>query len=119
MIKPTITGKMPTLEVQGADKLWSLKSRLEVSLEHITDVYLDSEVAKTWYHGLKAPGTSIPHVITAGTFYRDGARTFWDIHHPEKAVVISFSDDDYNQLVIEVDDPEGFVSQLQDALVRR
>jgi len=29
----------------------------------------------------------VPGVITAGTFYQDGKRVFWDVHHPEKAIV--------------------------------
>jgi hypothetical protein len=116
MIQPTITNDTLMLEVLGTDKLWALKSRLTIPLKHISDARVDTEIAKAWYHGLKAPGTSIPHVITAGTFYRDGARTFWDIHHPDKAVVISLTDDAYNELVIEVEAPDLFVRQLLNAL---
>ena len=66
----------------------------------------------------KLPGTNIPHVITAGTFYKDGKRVFWDIHHPEKAVIISLQDEVYNELVIEVENPEGFVYDLRQAIGR-
>ncbi len=113
MVKPTITTNILSLNMEGADKIWSLKSHLEISLQHITGVRVDSEIVKKWYHGLKSPGTSIPHVITAGTFYQDRKRVFWDIHHPEQAVIISLKDEIYNELVVEVKNPEIFVSQLQ------
>jgi hypothetical protein len=116
MIKPTITGDALILEVLGSDKLWSFKSCLTIPLKHILDARVDTEIANTWCHGLKAPGTSIPHVITAGTFYRDGARMFWDIHHPDRAVIISLSHDAYSELVIEVNAPDDFVSQLLSVL---
>jgi hypothetical protein len=34
------------------------------------------------------PGTNIPGVLTAGTFYQDGKRVFWDVHNPDNTVVI-------------------------------
>lgn len=116
MVNPTIYADKLALEIIGADKIWALKSRLEVSLSHITEVRSDHALVNKWFHGLKAPGTSIPHVITAGTFYSDGKRVFWDIHHPEQAVVILLKDETYNELVIEVENPEIFIHQLRQAI---
>jgi len=108
-------GKL-TLHVRGADRLWSFKSSLEIPLVHIAGVRADSEAARGWYHGIKMPGTNLPGVITAGTFYQDGKRVFWDVHHPEKTIVIALNDERYSQLVVEVDDPEGAVKLILSAL---
>jgi len=108
-------GKL-TLHVRGADKLWAFKSSLEIPLVHIAGVRADPEVARGWYHGIRIPGTNLPGVITAGTFYQDGKRVFWDVHHPEKTIVIDLHDERYNQLVVEVDDPEAAVKLLQNVL---
>jgi hypothetical protein len=104
------------LQVQGADKLWALKSSLEMPLVHIAGVRADPEVARGWYHGIRMPGTNVPGVITAGTFYQDGKRVFWDVHHPEKTIVIDLHDERYNQLVVEVADPEAAVKLIQTSL---
>jgi hypothetical protein len=116
MIKPEIKDNILHLYVEGADKIWALKSQLSIPLEHITGIRLDEEVVNKWWHGLKMPGTNIPHVITAGTFYQDGKRVFWDIHHPKQAVVISLADEKYNELAIEVENPEMFVQEIQEAI---
>jgi len=108
-------GKL-TLHVRGADRLWAFKSTLEIPLVHIAGVRADAEIARGWYHGIKAPGTNVPGVITAGTFYQDGKRVFWDVHHPEKTIVISLHDERYSQLVVEVDDPDGAIKLIQSAL---
>ena len=105
-----------TLHVRGADKLWALKSVLEIPLVHITGVRADPEAARGWWHGIRMPGTNVPGVITAGTFYQDGKRVFWDVHHPEKTIVIDLHDERYNELVVEVDDPESAVKLIQNAL---
>jgi hypothetical protein len=76
------------LQVRGADKLWALKSSLEIPLQHITGIRADPSVARGWWHGIKLPGTSIPGVLTAGTFISTGKRVFWDVHNPENTVVI-------------------------------
>jgi hypothetical protein len=62
------------------------------------------------------PGTNVPGVITAGTFYHDGKRVFWNVHNPEKTIVIDLHDERYNKLVVEVDDPETAVRLIQTAL---
>src|SRR5215469_1674548 len=108
-------GKL-TLRVQGADKLWAFKNTLEIPLVHIAGVRADPEIARGWWHGVRMPGTNIPGVITAGTFYQDGKRIFWDVHHPESTIVIDLHDEQYNQLVIEVADPQVAVDLIQSAL---
>jgi len=108
-------GKL-TLHIRGADKLWTFRSSLEIPLVHIAGVRADPEAARGWYHGIRMPGTNVPGVITAGTFYQDGKRVFWDVHEPEKTIVIDLHDERFNQLVVEVDDPEAAVRLIQKAL---
>jgi hypothetical protein len=38
------------------------------------------------------------------------------VHHPEKTVVIDLHDQRFNELVVEVDDPEAAVKLIQNAL---
>lgn len=108
-------GKL-TLHVRGSDKLWAFKSSLEIPLVHIASVRADPEIARGWWHGIRMPGTSVPGVITAGTFYQDGKRVFWDVHHPEKTIVIDLRDERFTQLVVEVADIEAAVRLIQNAL---
>lgn len=110
-------GKL-TLHIRGADKLWAFKSSLEIPLVHIAGVRADPEVARGWYHGIRMPGTSIPGVLTAGTFYQDGKRVFWDVHNPENTVVIELKDERYNELIVEVADPQAVVELVKTTLPR-
>jgi len=108
-------GKL-TLNIRGADKLWAFKSSLEIPLVHIAGVRADPETARGWYHGIRMPGTNVPGVITAGTFYQDGRRVFWDVHDPEKTVAIDLHDERYSQLIVEVADPDAAIKLIQSAL---
>jgi len=108
-------GKL-TMHVQGADKLWAFKSSLEIPLVHIAGIRADPEIAHGWWHGVRLPGTNVPGVITAGTFYQDGKRVFWDVHNPANTVVITLRDERYEELVVEVANPQAAVKMIQDAL---
>jgi hypothetical protein len=116
MVDLSISGDRLVLDVRGADKLWALKSSLEISLAHVTEIRADPAIAQGWWHGLRMPGTSLPGVITAGTFYQDGKRIFWDVHRPENTVVIELKDERYNELIVEVADPEAAVELVRAAL---
>lgn len=115
MVELSIDEGKLKLSVMGADKLWSLKSHLEIPLVHIAGVRADTEVARSWWHGLRMPGTNLPGVITAGTFYQDGKRVFWDVHHPENTIVIGLHDEKYNELIVEVADPQAAINLIQSA----
>ena len=116
MVDVRVFGDKLVLNVEGADKLWALKSSLEIPLQHVISVKADPEAAKGWYHGLRLPGTNIPGVLTAGTFYHDGQRVFWDVHHPEKTIVVELRDERYNQLIVEVADPAAAVNLISGRL---
>ena len=117
MVEIAVVEDRLRLDVQGADKLWALKSSLEVPLRHITAVRVDTEIARGWCHGMRMPGTFVPGVITAGTFYQAGKRVFWDVHHPENTIVIELHDERYDELIVEVANPQMAVQTIAAAMI--
>ena len=119
MVRISINGDRVLLEVQGWDKLWALKSQLEFPLDHITEVRVDPEPARGWWHGLRFPGTNIPGVLTAGSFYQHDGAVFYDVHDPEHTIVLELNHEHYQRLVVEVEDPQGAVTLLEKAMAGR
>ncbi|CAN5278524.1 hypothetical protein BH09GEM1_BH09GEM1_45890 [soil metagenome] len=118
MVDISIENGRVHFDVQGWDKLWALHSRLEIPVEHIHTVRIDPEPAKGWWHGLRLPGTQIPGLLTAGTFYQDGDWVFYDVHNPENTIVLELDHEHYKRLVIEVADPAASVARLSAAGVK-
>jgi hypothetical protein len=116
MIEITIDGNNLIFEVEGWDKVWSLRSKLTIPLVHIKGAYLDPEPAMGWFDGLKISGTALPNIFRAGTFYQHGEWVFWDVHQPEKTIVIELEHETYKKLIIEVADPAGEVQKIRTAL---
>ena len=102
-----------SIHVRGMDRLWALRSHLEIPLSHVSGAEAAQEAARGWWQGIRSGGTHVPGVITAGTFHQEGERVFWDVHDPEKAIVIQLRDKRYARLVIEVEDPPATVAAIQ------
>lgn len=113
----TIEDQVLAVEMKGADKLWTLRSHIDVPLEHITRVRRDPGATRGFWNGLRGPGTELPGVIkAAGTFYHDGRRIFFDVHDADNTVIIDLRDEHFDELVVEVDDPDQVLAAVESAL---
>ena len=119
MTQISVSDNKLVVEMQGWDKLWALKSRLEIPIEHIKAVRADPDIAKSPGKGIRTLGTYLPGVITAGSFRQEGDRVFWNVHRPENVIVIELHDEHYAKLVIEVPEPSVAVATINNALSAR
>jgi hypothetical protein len=103
------------VHVQGIDRLFALRSQLEVPLSHVEGAEANPQEARRRWHGILARGMWVPGPITAGTFYQEGEWVFWDVHDPQKTVLIRLRDERYARLVIEVEDPKAAVARVNEA----
>ncbi len=113
MVKVTVEGDRAVFEVEGLDKLWSLRSRLEIPLAHITAIEHDPDQVGRWWHGVKLMGSDLPGLFAAGTFFYHGELVFWDVHDPGKTIIVSLNHERYKKLILEVADPADAVARLR------
>jgi len=105
------------VHVKGMDRIFALTSRLEIPLSHVLGAQVDPELGHPeWWKSLRFTATQIPWVVSAGTFYQEGERVFWDVRDPERVVVIQLRDERYARLVIGVEDPPATVRAIQEAV---
>jgi hypothetical protein len=116
MVNVTVQGERAVFNIEGIDKLWTLRSRLEIPLAHITEVEANADQIGRWWHGLKILGTDVPGLLGAGTFYYHGEIVFWDVHNPSSAIIVSLDHERYKKLIVEVEDPAATVDRLQRAI---
>jgi hypothetical protein len=115
VVSVTVESDKAVFEIEGWDKLWSLRSRLEIPLAHITGVEANVNQVNQWWHGLKVLGADLPGLFAAGTFYYHGELVFWDIRHPANTIIVSLNHERYRKLIIEVADPGATVARLREA----
>ena len=116
MVHISIENSRAVFEVQGLHKLWAFRSRLLVPLAHIADVRAaDPTLLRPLWKGIRLPGTYVPGVLVAGTYYKDGERVFWDVRNNERAIVVELTDEPYRRLIVEVASPAAEVARFQAA----
>lgn len=104
------------ITMQGARKVLTLKSELSVPLSSIVEVTAcpsaerHLEIFKGWRIGTEVL------FYSGGTFYRDGNKAFYDVRKKEDAVIITLKDEDFDTLVIGVEDPNATVEYIENAL---
>jgi hypothetical protein len=116
MVTIITAGDRIRFEVEGIDKMWALRSSLEFPVSHIRGVSVDPDAASGWWHGIKLWGSNIPGVLTAGTFYQNGRVVFYDVHDPQRTIVIELDHEHYDRMVVEVADPDAESSKIQKAI---
>jgi len=116
MVDVSIEGNRAVFNVEGMHKLWSLRSRLEIPLEHVKDVEVNHEQVGRWWHGIKLLGTNVPGIFGAGMFLYHGEVVFWDVRDPANAIIVSLEHETYKKLILEVADPAGTMKMLKTAV---
>lgn len=96
--------------VQGMHKVWALKSQLIIPATDIVHVHRDVKSVSGW-KGFRL-GTSIPFVLTAGTFIKSGEKNFWDVADINNCIVVELQDKSYNHIIIEVENPKEAIKLL-------
>jgi hypothetical protein len=113
MVDIQITGDRVTLAVKGAHQLWAFKRRIEFPRAAIRAVHrLPDDALRGWWKGIRAPGTQLPGVFIAGTFYTGGERHFWDVRDASHAIEIDLDGQRYQRLFVEVADPDAALREL-------
>ncbi len=110
MNKLTISKNVVRIEIIGWDKIWSFKGSLAIPKNSISKVYRhDGKLVPPWF---RCPGTALPRIIVAGTYYGQGRKEFWNIHFGKGALVFDLKDAEYTRIVVDVDDSDKILAEL-------
>jgi len=115
MVEMTIRENRAVFDIRGTHKMWAFRKRLEIPLTNIIRIHRAQERTQEFWEGWHVIGTHIPGVITAGTFHHNGKTIFWDATHGGNTIVVELVNEHYDELVIDVDDPDYIVRCLQPA----
>lgn len=111
----TVTPEHLVVEPLGMDKLWSFTRRLQFPLDHVRGATFDPGM-RDEPKGWRGPGLGLPGKLS-GTFHAGGRKQFWNISGYERAIVITLdATEEFDRLVVTVDDPHEVVDSVNRAL---
>jgi hypothetical protein len=106
--------------IQGLDQVLAFKSELSIPLAHVKGAAESPpDVRRRWRNPLRIRllGSDMPYVVMAGSFvFLDGEHAFWDVHDPDRTVVIELDHERFAKLVLEVEDPQATAAAVNAAV---
>ncbi|WP_437678117.1 hypothetical protein [Sorangium sp. So ce131] len=108
-----IEGDRLALTLQGVERILALKlAPIVVPREHV--VRAEAALPPATWKQLRWPGTSVPGLIKAGTYYTDRGKEFWYTGRvrSDNRLTIELEGEPYRRLVVTVDDAVGWAERI-------
>ncbi|HBE19883.1 MAG TPA: hypothetical protein DEG17_22915 [Cyanobacteria bacterium UBA11149] len=103
------------IELEWYEQLWafSLAKTLDIPLAHIETVTTD-EPQSSWQE-IRAPGTFLPGVIKAGTYYTSRGKEFWYVTESRYYLVLTLQDESFKRIVLTLPDCHLWLERISQA----
>ncbi len=108
------------IELDWFEQLWAFSwlKVFEIPLSHLDKV--TNEEPKSNWSEIRAPGTFIPGIIKAGTYYTRKGKEFWYVTKDQDYLVLELNNETYRRMIFTLNDSEIWqlkISQAKAALV--
>lgn len=114
----TLQIKNDTLHVKMnlLETIFAFRRKFEIPLENVRRVQPEDLPLTKLYRGIRAPGTHVPGLIVAGTYYKDNQRNFWNVRRGQDIITIDLAEDEhYDRLVLGVQDADQIIGKIEEA----
>ena len=103
------------IELEWYEQLWafSLEKIIQIPLTHIISVTTD-EPPSSWRE-IRAPGTSFPGFIKAGTYYTPTGKEFWYVTKDRDYLVLELRAESFKKMVFTLAENQWWVEQITQA----
>lgn len=120
-MKLSIDNGLLHVKLEGLEKVWALKSSLSVSLANVTEVRAKEpdEKPRSYWTGLRMPGTFVPWVLKAGTYFTSFGKEFWYVTAGKGFLVLYLKEGAYQRVVLGLDDAEVWAQRVRAAVASK
>ncbi|HEX5166308.1 MAG TPA: hypothetical protein VFV93_12980 [Thermomicrobiales bacterium] len=115
MAAVSIDGDQLVVRLSGWESVWALRRKIVVPLRSVLGASAGTVHSKL-PRGIRLPGTFVPKLITAGSYWRKSEGwSFWSVRDERKAIDIRLRDTRFVRIVVQVDDPYATVAMIEAA----
>lgn len=108
----SIVGDRVRIELEWYEQLWAFTwdKSWDIPLSHIESV-TSAEPQSNWAE-IRAPGTFLPGVIKAGTYYSSRGKEFWYVTREKDYLTLELKDEPFKRIILTVDNSEDWVERI-------
>jgi hypothetical protein len=116
MATVSVEGDRLVVRLSGWESVWALKRHIDVPLRSVLSASAGTIHSKL-PRGIRLPGTFVPKLITAGSYWRKSEGwSFWSVRDEKMAVDIRLRDTRFIRIVVQVDDPFETATMIESAI---
>jgi hypothetical protein len=111
-----LTDRKLQIEFEWYEQIWAVRLDrvLEIPIAHIRSITTD-EPQSSWAQ-LRAPGTFLPGIIKAGTYYTKQGKEFWYVTDDRNYLILELTDEAYCRLVLTIPDHQVWYDRINSEL---
>jgi hypothetical protein len=113
-MKLNLTTDRLTIELEWYEQLWAVTLERQMPLDRIDGV-TTAEPQSNWAE-IRVPGTFLPGVIKAGTYYTKRGKEFWYVTSDRDYLTLELHDGPYRRIVINIPDNIAWAERIDRAL---
>lgn len=100
------------IDLDGWERIWAFyfNADLHIPLSHITQV--STEEPRHSWTDVRMPGTFLPGVIKAGTYYTDRGKEFWYVTRLGRYLTLELENEFYRRIVLSVDQNQLWADRI-------
>lgn len=114
----SLVGNILRIELEWYEQLLAFNwdKTFEIPLEHIEQVSTQ-EPSSSWTE-IRAPGTALPGVIKAGTYYSSRGREFWYVTQDKNYLVLELQDESFKKIILTLEQNQSWAERIVQSKVR-
>ncbi|HAG79603.1 MAG TPA: hypothetical protein DCL61_00215 [Cyanobacteria bacterium UBA12227] len=103
------------IDLDWYEQLWAFTwdKTFEIPLTHIENA-TTNEPPSSWTE-IRAPGTFLPGVIKAGTYYTPRGKEFWYVTKDRDYLVLELCDESFKKMIFTLDQNQWWLEQILQA----
>ncbi|NJR67441.1 MAG: hypothetical protein HC771_01350 [Synechococcales cyanobacterium CRU_2_2] len=111
----TLTPHQLSIQLEWYEQLWAftLHNPIVIPLAHL--VGATTEKPQSRWTDLRAPGTYLPGVIKAGTYYTRAGKEFWYVTADPHVLTLELCEEPYQRLILALENPQDWATRLTQA----
>jgi hypothetical protein len=108
-----------TIDLEWYEQLWAvtLERQMRIPLDHVHRV-TTAEPESNWAE-IRAPGTFLPGVIKAGTYYTNQGKDFWYVTTDKNYLTLELHHEPYRRVIMTIPDNISWCDTLLTQLRQR
>ncbi|HEX5457994.1 MAG TPA: hypothetical protein VFX64_06370 [Candidatus Nitrosotalea sp.] len=109
-MKLQIANDILEIKFSTTEKILAIHGSMQIPLSHVVQA-TGTPLEPTWMQ-IRMPGTNLPGMIKAGTYYTNRGKEFWYLTRGNEVLRLELKDESYDRIVIGVKDSSFWTSRL-------